>query len=156
MKQITNIYLFSLAVIVGIELCIGVLVAPVIFHPQNFIGENVLSHIQSGQLMTQVFLGYNKALLFVSGFCFIYELITLIKNKTDNFKLKFSAFMLSVVILGLALLFVFYFTNYILEAQTLNTTQTSDFAKVHEASEITMKIMVFAQIALFFIRANKR
>lgn len=156
MKQITNIYLFLIASIVGVELSAGILVAPVIFGADKFIGEGVLSHFQSGQLMTQVFLGYNKALIFVSVFAFLYEIINLIKNKTESFRPKFSAFMLSLLILGLALLFVFYFTAYILVAQAAQTTGSDEFMSVHKASEMTMKIMVLAQIALFFIRASKK
>ena len=157
MKQITNIYLFLLACIVGIELCMGILVAPIIFRPSEFIGPNVLSHFQSGQLMTQVFLSYNKILLFVSVVAFVYEIINLIKNKNESFRARISAFMLSVIILGLSLLFVFYFTAYIISAQALGAevTASSEFKSVHGASEITMKIMLLAQVALFFVRAKR-
>ena len=36
--------LFLLAAVIGVELVLGVVVAPVIFYPQNLIGDNVLNH----------------------------------------------------------------------------------------------------------------
>ncbi|EHT1194916.1 DUF4149 domain-containing protein, partial [Campylobacter jejuni] len=40
--------LFLLASIIGVELILGIVVAPTIFFPQNLIGEGVLSHFQRG------------------------------------------------------------------------------------------------------------
>ncbi|EAH7779714.1 DUF4149 domain-containing protein, partial [Campylobacter coli] len=50
------INLFLLAAMIGIELILGIVVAPVIFYPANLIGEGVLSHFQSGLMMTQIFI----------------------------------------------------------------------------------------------------
>lgn len=150
--KILNIYLFLLAVLIGVELAIGLLLAPVVFYPGKIIGDGVLTHFQSGQLMTQVFLKYNYMLLFVCVFSLVFEAINLKTSK--SFYKKISSFLLSVITLILALFFVFVFTDYILKAQNLGeiATQSAEFAKVHKGSEIVMKLMLLAQMILFFIK----
>ena len=147
-----SIYFLLLAAVIGTELTLGILVAPVIFFPQNIIGEGVLTHFMSGQMMTQIFLKFNYILLFVSAFVAVSELFDL--RKKLAFSLKFSTFMLSILSLALALCFVFIFTPFIVHAQSLGAeaTQTAEFAQMHAASEWTMKLMLFAQFALFFIK----
>ena len=137
---------------IGTELTLGILVAPVIFFPQNIIGEGVLTHFMSGQMMTKIFLKFNYVLLFVSAFVAVSELFDL--RKKLAFSLKFSTFMLSFLNLALALSFVFIFTPFIVQAQSLGAeaTQTAEFAKMHSASEYVMKVMLVLQLILFFVK----
>ena len=137
---------------IGTELTLGILVAPVIFFPQNIIGEGVLTHFMSGQMMTKIFLKFNYVLLFVSAFVAVSELFDL--RKKLAFSLKFSTFMLSFLNLALALSFVFIFTPFIVQAQGLGAeaTQTAEFAKMHSASEYVMKVMLVLQLILFFLK----
>ena len=62
--------------------------------------------------------------------------------------------MLCAINLALALSFAFYFTPFVMDAQAAGeaATQTAEFAQMHAASEWTMKLMLFAQLALFFIK----
>ena len=137
---------------IGTELTLGILVAPVIFFPQNIIGEGVLTHFMSGQMMTKIFLKFNYVLLFVSAFVAVSELFDL--RKKIAFSLKFSTFMLSFLNLALALSFVFIFTPFIVQAQGLGAeaTQTAEFAKMHSTSEYVMKVMLVLQLILFFVK----
>ena len=137
---------------IGTELTLGILVAPVIFLPQSIIGEGVLTHFMSGQMMTKIFLKFNYVLLFVSAFVAVSELFDL--RKKLAFSLKFSTFMLSFLNLALALSFVFIFTPFIVQAQSLGAeaTQTAEFAKMHSASEYVMKVMLVLQLILFFVK----
>ena len=137
---------------IGTELTLGILVAPVIFFPQNIIGEGVLTHFMSGQMMTKIFLKFNYILLFVSAFVAVSELFDL--RKKLAFSLKFSTFMLSFLNLALALSFVFIFTPFIVQAQSLgaDATQTAEFVKMHSASEYVMKVMLVLQLILFFVK----
>ncbi len=137
---------------IGTELTLGILVAPVIFFPQNIIGEGVLTHFMSGQMMTKIFLKFNYVLLFVSAFMAVSELFDL--RKKIAFSLKFSTFMLSFLNLALALSFVFIFTPFIVQAQGLGAeaTQTAEFAKMHSTSEYVMKVMLVLQLILFFVK----
>ena len=155
MQKILNLYLFLLALLVGLELAAGVFVAPVIFNPSQFIGDGILTHFQSGQLMTQIFVKFNNFLLIISIIAFGYEALNFSKNKKESFNAKFSAFMLALVNLILALVFVFYFTDYIVEAQHLQTTTTQAFSDIHKASEWTMKVMLILQTILFFLKFPK-
>ncbi|EAH6655197.1 DUF4149 domain-containing protein [Campylobacter jejuni] len=140
--------LFLLASIIGVELILGIVVAPTIFFPQNLIGEGVLSHFQSGLMMTRIFIKMGYLLVFVSVVNFLYEIYSLIKDE-----IKFSKFMLSLLILILSLIFVFYFTNTIIELQKLgeNTTKTQEFISIHNASEVVIKIILIMQVFLYFL-----
>lgn len=146
------IHLFLLAAMIGVELILGVVVAPVIFYPQSLIGENVLSHFQSGLMMSDIFVKMGYVLLAVAFFNALYELINFLK-KEEKFQLRFSKFALSIIILTLALFFVFYFTAYILEAQKMGESaiKTAEFQSMHEASEVVIKIIVCMQIFLYFL-----
>ena len=146
------IHLFLLAAMIGVELILGVVVAPVVFYPQNLIGENVLSHFQSGLMMSDIFVKMGSVLLAVALFNALYELVNFLK-KQENFQLRFSKFALSIIILILALFFVFYFTAYILEAQKMGESviKTAEFQSMHEASEVVIKIIVCMQIFLYFL-----
>lgn len=81
--------LFLLASIIGVELILGIVVAPTIFFPQNLIGEGVLSHFHSGLMMTQIFIKMGYLLIFVSVVNFLYEIYSLIKDEM-KFQIKFS------------------------------------------------------------------
>ena len=137
---------------IGTELTLGILVAPVIFFPQSIIGEGVLTHFMSGQMMTKIFLKFNYVLLFISAFVAVSELFDLRKKLACS--LKFSTFMLSFLNLALALSFVFVFTPFIVQAQNLGAeaTQTAEFAKMHSTSEYVMKVMLVLQLILFFLK----
>ncbi|MCI7363915.1 MAG: DUF4149 domain-containing protein [Campylobacter lanienae] len=155
MVKFRSFYLFLLGICIGSELAIGIFMAPVIFYPSQYIGEGVLSHYQSGQLMTQVFLKYNILLIFISSLILLFEIVNL--KGSESFNYKISAFFLSLIISLLAMSFVFYFTPYILQAQKIGAeaTATAEFISMHKASEFVMKAMLLAQVALFFIRARK-
>lgn len=158
MKTVLSIYLFLLACLVGIEISLGALVAPTIFFPQNLIGEGVLSHFQSGQIMTAIFLKYNNIAMIIAIFAFIFEMINLNNNKNQTFNIKFSTLMLSVTNLILTILFVLVFSDYIVEAQKIgeSATKSIEFIQMHNASEWCMKIMMIVQTILFFIKISKR
>ncbi|MBZ7939566.1 DUF4149 domain-containing protein [Campylobacter sp. W0014] len=144
--------LFLLAAMIGIELILGIVVAPVIFYPQNFIGNGILSHYQSGILMTQIFIKMGYLLLIVSIINILFEIFSYFREKF-NFKIKFSKLILSLIILILSLVFVFYFTEQIISMQKLGeqATTSTEFTGIHSASEITLKIILASQIFLYFL-----
>lgn len=151
------IYLFLLASLVGIEISIGAFLAPTIFYPAKFIGEGVLSHFQSGLLMTNIFVKFGYVLIAVGILSFVYEIFSF-RNKNSTFKINFSKFMLSFIILALSLLFVFYFTDYVVAKQALgeSATKSDEFLKVHNASEVVMKIIMLSQVVLFFLNFKQQ
>lgn len=146
------INLFLLAAMIGIELILGIVVAPVIFYPANFIGEGVLSHFQSGLMMTQIFIKMGYLLTFVSIFNLLFEIYSFIKEDM-KFQIKFSKLILSILILILSLVFVLYFTNTIVELQNLGeqATKSQEFLSIHNASEVVIKIILLMQVFLYFL-----
>lgn len=149
MKQI---YLFLLAAIVGVELSVGVFLAPTLFHANDILGEVLLTRLQSGLLMSSVFIKFNYCLLVVAVLAALMESVGFFKEKA-GFKKRFSKLMLALIILVLSLLFIFYFSSYILEAakEGMKGVNMGEFEKMHKASEYTLKIILIAQIFLFFL-----
>ncbi len=121
------INLFLLAAMIGIELILGIVVAPVIFYPANLIGEGVLSHFQSGLMMTQIFIKMGYLLIFVSIINLLFEIYSFA--------------------------FVLYFTNTIIELQNLGeqATKSQEFLSIHNASEVVIKIILLMQVFLYFL-----
>lgn len=149
-----SIYLFVLAVLIGIEISVGAIVAPVIFFTDNTLGAGVLSHFQSGILMTQIFIRFGYILIGISTFVAIYNLFIFRGGRA--FKVSFVCFLFSFLNLALALIFVFYFTDYIVEAQKIGesaTINSQEFGIIHNASEYTLKVMMLLQFLLFFMRS---
>lgn len=143
-------YQFLLASLIGIELTLGILVAPVIFYPQKAGVVNALSHFQSGLIMGELFVKMGYLLLGISTFSLIFEFFSLKKNLLRLF--------ISLLIALLSCIFVFYFTGFILQAQNLGeqVTQTQEFQSIHQWSEWTLKLIVALQIILFFLPFNTR
>lgn len=151
-----SIYLFLLASLVGIELALGMFVAPVIFYPSSLIGEGVLTHFQSGILMSQIFIKCNYALLFVAVWAILYELFYI--KKDFCLHIKISSIFLALINLTLTIAFVYYFTDFILSAQAQGESATignAEFDAMHKASEYVMKLMIVSQILLFFMQGYK-
>ncbi|MDR2081468.1 MAG: DUF4149 domain-containing protein [Campylobacteraceae bacterium] len=142
-------YLLLLGLCIGSEIAVGMLAAPVIFFPSAYLGEGVLSHFQSGVLMTQIFLKFNVLLMFCMLLITAYE-IYLYKIKNYDFA---SAVILFIALLA-SLAFVLYFTPYIVEAQKSGAeiTASTEFRSMHGWSEIVMKIILLSQVGLFFRR----
>ncbi len=151
MRSITVIYLMVLGMMIGIELAAGAFVAPVIFFPQTLLGEGILSHFQSGILMTEIFLRMNTLLLFVGLFSVLFEIIAWVSKANHKDR---SALLLSLTAVVLAFLFIYYYTPFIQEAQAKGALQTATdaFRSMHKQSEWVMKALMMVQIGLFLRR----
>lgn len=151
MRSIMVVYLLCLGVIIGVELAAGAFVAPVIFFPQKFLGDGVLSHFNSGMLMTEIFLRMNFLLLLFSLISFSFELGLWISKAKNSDKV---AILFTVITLVLTTLFVYYYTPFIVDAQSLGELATTSeaFYKMHKQSEWVMKGLMMVQIGLFVRR----
>lgn len=143
-------YQFLLASLIGMELTLGILVAPIVFYPQKVGVVEGLSQFQSGLMMSELFCKMRYVLLAVGIFSLIFEFFSLNRH--------FFRLILSLVILALSCIFVFYFTDFILHAQALGekAVQTQEFRSVHKWSELTLKLIVALQILLFFLPFHNR
>ena len=153
MKYINTVYLMMLGIALGIELTAGAFVAPVVFHAERYIGDGVLTLFQSGVLMSQVFLKMNVVVGFISLFSLIYEvqMMLTVRRFYDGISLLLS--MVCLVAIGL---FVFYYTPYIMQAQTMGVegTLSETFAKMHKESEWIMKGLMLTQVILLLKRGS--
>jgi len=151
MRSFMVIYLVMLGIAMGVEIAAGAFIAPVIFFPQKYLGDGVLSHFQSGILMTQVFLKMNLVIGFAALYSIIYEVQVFMMRKNYDF----LSFFLSLVIVVGTGLFLFYYTPFIVHAQQLGAmeTTTEAFATMHKQSEWVMKALMVAQFGLFIRRS---
>lgn len=151
MKSLMVIYLAMLGIAIGVEIAAGAFIAPVIFFPQQYLGEGVLTHFQSGILMTQVFLKMNILLGFIALYSIIYEVQVWMMCK--NYDLL--SFILSLAIVISTGLFLFYYTPFIVHAQQLGAAETTTeiFAKMHKESEWVMKFLMMVQAGLLIRRS---
>ncbi|WP_297193115.1 DUF4149 domain-containing protein [uncultured Campylobacter sp.] len=149
-----NINFLLLASVIGIELFIGVVVASYIFYPPNGLnGSVLLDRFESGLIMAQIFLKFAYVLIFVSIVNFLYEIFS-VKNKFKILKI-----FISLVILALSLLFLFYYTLPMLEfqKQVLGTEldiayfDSDEFKDFHYQSELLVKVLLVFQVILYFL-----
>lgn len=144
-----KIIFFLISALIGIELFVGIVIAPTIFFPQKYELDVPLTLFESGLLMTRIFVILGYVLFAISLIGLLYALMQ--KNRI---------FLLSMFIITfLASLFVFYFTPFILEAQALGelATQNEQFAQMHTYSQWCLKaIVVFQFVGLILLTQGER
>lgn len=141
-----NFYFFLLSAILGIELFVGIFVAPIIFFPAKFSLDLPLTITQSGMLMSEIFVKLGYLLVGISILGVFYSF----------WKQGKLPIIIACLILILAGIFVFYLTPLILQAQNLGTTDTQDFQQIHSLSESVIKIIALLQgCSLFLLGRSK-
>lgn len=141
-----SIYFFLLSAMLGIELFIGICVAPIVFFPAKFSLDLPLTIADSGLLMSKIFVRMGEVLLGVSIWGVIYSF----------WNRKALPLLLAYLILLVAGGFVFYLTPLILQAQDLGTTNTEEFAKLHRLSEYSIKLMAVLQALALILLATAK
>lgn len=150
MKSMVIVYITLIGIALGVEVAAGAFVAPVIFFPQKYLGDGVLSHFQSGILMTHVFLKTNIVLSIVAFYTLFFEIGAWIQKKHYDMFSTICVFGM-VVLTGV---FVLYHTPFIVEAQQqgAHATMSEAFNAIHKQSEWVMKGLMVFQITLLFRR----
>lgn len=150
-RGLSVLYLLILGAIIGAVGLAGMAAAPVIFHAGNYLPEATLSLLDSGRLMTEIFVRLNA--LVVAGIVLIvlheaYRLF--MQNRSSGI-----VYALSAVVVVCGALFVWYYTPYVVEAQQsgLEGVTTEKFDQMHRQSEMVFKVMFVAVIALFSLKA---
>ncbi len=151
--RITTIaYLVLLGATLGAGLFAGMVVAPVTFHTETWLGSAVLSHYQEGLIMTQNFvkLSYlvNAVLIAVA----LYEGYKYKKFERDTITQVATFF-----VFGSGLLFSQYYIPDILTMQMAGEEMTKSvaFINTHKGSEINFKIFSFALLVLMVRNMHK-
>lgn len=151
-KWFTVGYIMLLGVVAGMILFAGVFTAPVIFNGNDYLAQDALTHYQSGILMTQIFIKLNYVLVFTALYVFLIEGYDFKLGKRDTLSLAFSFLIITTI-----LLFVYYYTPFIVEAQTLGAeaTKTKEFDSIHKGSELDFKILLFAIAGLLVTKLGR-
>lgn len=142
---ITVIYVILLGMTLGAGLYAGVVVAPVTFHSELYLGAELLTRFQEGLIMTENFvrLGYLVTITVIA--VVLYEGYHFKMYQRDMFTMLSA---LLVIMSGL--LNAHYYIPQILEmqAQGESITGSEIFEKTHFASELDFKLFTFALLAL--------
>lgn len=151
-KTITIAYLIFLGAILGAGLFAGVVVAPVTFHTEAWLGNEVLSHFQEGQIMTQNFLRLSYMVMVVVIVVILYE-----GYKFKNFERESITLIASFLVIATGLLFAQYYIPDIIAMQNQGEEMTKSvaFINTHKGSEINFKIFSFALLVLLVQNMRK-
>ncbi|WQZ30200.1 DUF4149 domain-containing protein [Helicobacter pylori] len=145
-----GVYLLLLGILGGSLIVLGAIVAPIVFKASSILPELNLTPFESGKLMAQIFVRFNYVLGAIGFVVLLYEIISFIYYK----KRSLVYLILGVAIGALCLLFVFYYTPYILNAQKVGEAalQSTEFARSHAQSEWLFKELFVLVCTLFFWR----
>jgi hypothetical protein len=139
-----------LGTLLGSSLFAGAVVAPTLFHSETLFGEEVLSNLQEGIIMSSIFQKFNMILNIFLVFMILFEGFLYKNGDRDIFKIS-----ILIVLISTSLLFTEYYTPQILEFIANGESGGDIFEKTHLASELDFKILSFSILALLIIRLKK-
>lgn len=158
MNALKAINLFALGSLIGTELFLGIFVARIVFYaPVSMANGEIVDMFARGMLMSAIFQALSLVMVAVSVLNLLYELLALRENL--DLKFKISKILLTLINLALSLLFALYYTNSILEIQEgiiagkqgIEVLSSDEFRAFHAQSERLVKVLVIAQMLLFFL-----
>lgn len=158
MNALKAINLFALGSLIGAELFLGIFVAKIVFYaPVSMANGEIVDMFARGMLMSAIFQALSLVMVAVSVLNLLYELLALRENL--DLKFKISKILLALINLALSLLFALYYTNSILEIQEgiiagkqgIEVLSSDEFRAFHAQSERLVKVLVIAQMLLFFL-----
>lgn len=148
----TMMYLVLLGITLGAGLFAGIVVAPVTFHTEQWLGSEVLSHYQEGLIMTQNFVRLSYLVNFTLLAVFLYE-----GYKYKKFERDMITQVATFFVFTTGLLFAHYYIPDILSMQMggEEMTQSEAFVNTHKGSEINFKIFSLALLVLMVRNMQK-
>jgi len=148
----TMAYLILLAGTLGAGLYAGIVVAPVTFHTEMWLGSDILSHFQEGLIMTENFVRLSYLVDFTLIVIFLYE-----GYKYKMFERDSITTLAALITIASGLFFGHYYMPDILTMQLAGEamTQSDKFAAVHQASEIDFKVFTVALLVLIVQNMRK-
>ena len=148
----TMVYLILLGVMLGAGLFAGIVVAPVIFNTASWLGAEVLTHYQEGQIMTENFVRLSYLVNIVVVAVVLYE-----GYKYKMFERDWITQIATFFVLATGLMFVHYYLPDILAMQQAGevATQSQTFINTHKGSEINFKIFSLALVILMIRNMQK-
>lgn len=151
-RMATMVYLILLGVMLGAGLFAGVVVAPVTFNTASWLGAEVLSHYQEGQVMTENFVRLSYLVNFVVVAVVFYE-----GYKYKKFERDWMTQVATFFVIATGLLFAHYYIPDILAMQQAGeaATQSQTFINTHKGSEINFKVFSLALLILMIRNMQK-
>ena len=151
-RTATIAYLVLIGATLGAGLFAGVVVAPVTFHTEQWLGAGVLTHYQEGLIMTQSFVRLAYLVDFTLFAIFLYEGYKYKKFERDTITQVATFFVFAT-----GLLFVHYYIPDILTMQMAGEemTESAAFVSTHKGSEINFKIFSMALLVLMVRNMQK-
>lgn len=148
----TMAYLILLSAMLGAGLFAGIVVAPVTFHTEQWLGAEILTRFQEGQIMTENFLRLSFLVNVVLIAVVLYEGYKFKKFERDTLT-KVATF----IVLATGLLFSQYYIPDIIamQEQGVEMTKSVAFINTHKGSEINFKIFSLALLVLIVQNMRK-
>lgn len=145
-------YLILLSLVLGAGLYAGIVVAPVTFHTDLYLGADLLTRFQEGQIMSENFLRLSYLVDAMVLAVVLYEGYKYKKFERDTLTQVATFFVLAT-----ALLFSHYYIPDIIAMQNQGEEMTKSlaFINTHKGSEINFKIFAFATLVLIVQNMRK-
>jgi hypothetical protein len=151
-RMVTMAYLIFLSGVLGAMLYAGIVVTAVTFHTDMWLGADLLTRFQEGQIMTENFLRLSYVVNVLIIVVVLYEGYKFKKFERDTVT-KVATFF----VLATALLFSQYYIPDIIamQAQGEAVTKSVAFLNTHKGSELNSKIFALALIVLIVQNMRK-
>ncbi len=151
-RMLTMAYLILLSAMFGAGLFAGIVVAPVTFNTDQWLGTDILTRFQEGQIMTENFLRLSYLVNVVLISVVLYEGYKFKKFERDTLTQVATFFVLAT-----GLLFSQYYIPDIIamQEQGVETTKSVAFINTHKGSEINFKIFSMALLVLIVQNMRK-
>ncbi len=151
-RMLTMAYLILLSAMLGAGLFAGIVVAPVTFNTDQWLGADILTRFQEGQIMTENFLRLSYLVNIVLVSVVLYEGYKFKKFERDTLTQVATFFVLAT-----GLLFSQYYIPDIIamQEQGVEATKSVAFINTHKGSEINFKIFSFALLVLIVQNMRK-
>jgi len=151
-RIVTMAYLILLSAMLGAGLFAGIVVAPVTFHTDQWLGADILTRFQEGQIMTENFLRLSYLVNIVLVSVVLYEGYKFKKFERDTLTQVATFFVLAT-----GLLFSQYYIPDIIamQEQGIEATKSVAFINTHKGSEINFKIFSLALLVLIVQNMRK-
>jgi len=151
-RMTTMAYLILLGATLGAVLYAGIVVAPVTFHSEQWLGSEMLSKFQEGLIMTQNFVRLSYLVTATVIAVALYEGYKYKKFERDTITQIATFFVIAT-----GLMFGYYYIPDIVNMQLAGEamTKTEAFVNTHKGSEINIKIFAAALLVLIVRNMQK-
>ena len=151
-RMVTMAYLIFTSSVLGMMLYAGIVVTAVTFHTEAWLGAEVLTRFQEGQIMTENFLRLSYVVNVLIVVVALYEGYKFKKFERDTVTQVATFFVLAT-----ALLFSQYYLPDIIAMQQQGeaVTKSVAFVNTHKGSEINAKILALSLLVLIVQNMRK-